>query len=112
MVFSTIEPEKMPLARLALFIICLATAGSILAGSYYLAIDLPQQKVVAPKNSVYPPVTDCETFLNEGCDSYCWSAAGNEQDFDWGACGNHCNCLTAACEEKDPHVMNQKKAAC
>jgi len=41
-----------PLAQLVLFIICLAFAGSCVAGAHYAAVDLPAQKAVqAPENS-------------------------------------------------------------
>jgi hypothetical protein len=41
-----------PLARLVLFMICLAVAGSIIAGVYYYAVELPAQKAAsAPENS-------------------------------------------------------------
>ena len=41
-----------PLTRLVLFIVCLAIAGSFVAGLHFLAVDLPAQKnVVAPTNN-------------------------------------------------------------
>jgi hypothetical protein len=40
-----------PLARLVLFMVCLSVAGSIVAGAYYYAVDLPQQQdVQVPRN--------------------------------------------------------------
>lgn len=54
------QSGKTSLARLVLFIICLAVAGSILAGAHYYAIDLPQQNaVVAPANSPSDNCQDC-----------------------------------------------------
>jgi len=46
-------PDKQsPLAGLVLFIICIAIAGTFVAGVHYFTIDLPQQKAVqAPENS-------------------------------------------------------------
>ncbi|PKG32629.1 hypothetical protein [Methanoregula sp.] len=42
---------KSPLARLVLFMIALAVAGSVFAGIHYYAVDLPQQKDArAPSN--------------------------------------------------------------
>jgi archaellum component FlaG (FlaF/FlaG flagellin family) len=41
---------KSPLARLVLVIICLAIAGSIVAGTHYYAVDLPQQLASPPQN--------------------------------------------------------------
>jgi hypothetical protein len=44
--------ERSPLARLVLFMVCLAVAGSILGGAHYLFIDLPAQKnLPAPQNA-------------------------------------------------------------
>jgi hypothetical protein len=46
------ESGKSPLARLVLFMVCLALAGSMIAGIHYLTIDLPSQdSVKAPLNS-------------------------------------------------------------
>lgn len=45
------QESKSPLARLVLFAICLAVAGSIVAGVHYFAVDLPGQQVLhAPMN--------------------------------------------------------------
>ena len=47
------ESPHSPLARLVLFMVCLAIAGSLVAGTHFYAIDLPQQKnVQAPENAV------------------------------------------------------------
>jgi hypothetical protein len=44
--------EQNPLARLVLFMICLAIAGSVVAGMHYTFIDLPAQDALrAPTNS-------------------------------------------------------------
>ena len=44
--------EQSPLARLVLFMVCLAVAGSIMAGAHYYAIDIPQQNALqAPENA-------------------------------------------------------------
>jgi hypothetical protein len=55
-----------PLARLVLFMICLALAGSIVAGAHYYTVDLPQQKDAAnhpPDNGANPGVkcTVCQS---------------------------------------------------
>jgi hypothetical protein len=51
-VLSMTGTKPSPLTSLVLFMICLAIAGSFLAGAHYYAIDQPQQKtVVAPANS-------------------------------------------------------------
>jgi hypothetical protein len=64
--------EKAPLARLIIFIVCLALAGSVAAGIYYLAIDLPgQDSAKVPQNSVNPDEV-CQAQRQacyEGCNS-------------------------------------------
>ena len=43
-----------PIARLILFIVCLAIAGSIVGGIHYVAVDLPQQNeamLTVPQNN-------------------------------------------------------------
>jgi len=37
------KPERTPLARFVLFMVCLSIAGTIVAGAHYYTIDLPQQ---------------------------------------------------------------------
>jgi hypothetical protein len=44
-------PAPSPLARLVVFITCLALAGSFVAGAHFVAVDLPEQMhVQAPTN--------------------------------------------------------------
>jgi len=45
--------ERLPLARLVLFMACLSIAGSFLAGSHYVIIDRPHQEFAShpPPNS-------------------------------------------------------------
>jgi hypothetical protein len=45
------SPEKSPLARLVLFMFCLAILGSALATLHYAAVDLPQQKASPPPDN-------------------------------------------------------------
>jgi hypothetical protein len=46
------EPEKSPLTRLVLFIICIAVIATAFAGVHYYTVDLPQQKTLqVPTNS-------------------------------------------------------------
>ena len=43
-----------PIARLILFIVCLAIAGTIVGGIHYVAVDLPQQEeamLTVPQNN-------------------------------------------------------------
>jgi hypothetical protein len=45
------QPPQSPFARLVLFMIGLAIAGTVVAGLHYFAVDLPQQQnVQAPTN--------------------------------------------------------------
>ncbi|MFA5267689.1 MAG: hypothetical protein WC379_06925 [Methanoregula sp.] len=49
---AEIQSEKTPLARLVLFMVCLAVAASIVAGAHYYAVELPLQEAIsAPQNS-------------------------------------------------------------
>ena len=65
---TTSHSAQSPLARLVLFMTCLAIAGSIVAGAHYLAVDLPTQEAV-----LYPPAnSESCTFTYAG---YCGSRA-------------------------------------
>lgn len=56
--------EQSPLARLVLFMVFLAVAGSILGGAHYLVIDLPaQMNLPAPENAVSSGL-NCELCLH------------------------------------------------
>lgn len=51
-IMADTQSEKTPLARLVLFMVCLAIAGSILAGAQYYTVELPLQKAIqVPENS-------------------------------------------------------------
>lgn len=79
------EPEQSPLARLVLFIVCLAIAGSALAGAHYYAIDLPDQQNAArnPPENTNTMALKCKNCLLgctydpnpvaclNNCDLYC-----------------------------------------
>lgn len=59
-----------PLARLVLFVVCLAIAGSIVAGVHYYAVDLPAQNIIhPPANSVcnYHQKPGCSQIANTIC---------------------------------------------
>ena len=61
---SATSSSRSPLARLVIFIVCLALAGCILASVHYLAIDLPAQKnVQAPDNAQYSK-SNCDLCRN------------------------------------------------
>ena len=47
---SLSQSTQSPLARLVLFMVCLAIAGSCIAGAHYYTVDLPQQKATPPDN--------------------------------------------------------------
>ncbi|MDP3563556.1 MAG: hypothetical protein Q8R70_03610 [Methanoregula sp.] len=82
--------ERSPLARLVLFMFCIAIAGSLVAGLHYFTIDLPQQQAVtAPENSSCRELcraigTDCTAIcMTESCRSVCKVA--------WTSCVNNCH---------------------
>jgi len=60
-----------PLTRLVLFIICIAIAGTVVAGAHYYTIELPaQQSLQAPTNGdscTNECYTDYMNSLNENC---------------------------------------------
>ena len=61
-----------PLARLVLFTVCLAIAGTILAGAHYFVVDLPHQNAVAaPKNGV-GPIGSCDLDISRLCYHLCY----------------------------------------
>jgi hypothetical protein len=59
--------KKSPLSALVLFMICLGIAGSVIAGAYYTAVDLPQQKQIQPpSNSMSECISDCMQYEYKG----------------------------------------------
>jgi len=59
-----------PLARLVLFIICIAIAGTFVAGAHYHTVELPaQQSLQAPTNDYCTNecYSDYQNSLNENC---------------------------------------------
>jgi len=64
-----------PFARLVLFMVCLAIAGSIIGGLHYYAVDLPNQEYVqAPTNS-----NTC-AYHTKWCEQICTPLALNSRD--------------------------------
>jgi len=55
--------QRSPLACLVLFMICLAIAGSSLAGAHYYAIDLPQQQTLQAPENAQSSTTSCATCV-------------------------------------------------
>ncbi len=54
--------DQSPLARLMLFLVCLAVVGSIVAGVHYYAIDLPLQEhisILQPENAAFIGCEKC-----------------------------------------------------
>lgn len=56
-----------PLARLVLFMVCLALAGTFVAGAHYYAIDLPQQQNLQAPANAENPMIKCQI-----CKSNCY----------------------------------------
>jgi hypothetical protein len=57
------QPAQSPLARLVLFMIVLALAGSVLAGAHYYTIDIPAQQKEAlqvPENTLLTKCKNCQ----------------------------------------------------
>jgi len=84
-----------PLAGLVLFIICLAIAGTFVAGVHYFAIDLPQQNALQAPENEYPwPKEDCEFECGVDksvCESQCPTYVGRTQ------CKNQCTAEYNTC---------------
>ncbi len=62
-----------PLALLVLFMVCLAVFGSTVAGAYYYAVDLPQQKQAPPPDNGLKPFKKydiCESNCKDKPDYY------------------------------------------
>jgi hypothetical protein len=58
------SPQQSPLARLVLFMFCLAIFGSLVAGAHYIAVDLPSQEA-----ALYPPANSesCTIIYTRDC---------------------------------------------
>lgn len=56
--------SRSPLARLVLFICCLAIAASIFAAAHYLVIDLPAQKDAKVPDNAVSSKMGCEICTN------------------------------------------------
>jgi hypothetical protein len=85
------EPlNRSPLARLILFMICLSLAGTLVAGVYWSAVELPQQKAQSPANGGSDnPRNNCIPFCKA---QHCISYVPGEQQCDDGyaACLARC----------------------
>ncbi len=61
---------RSPLASLVLFTVCLSIAGTCIAGVHYYAVDLPQQNLQAPSNSLMTCSQYCDAQYYS-CIPYC-----------------------------------------
>lgn len=70
--FPLSQPERSPLARLVLFMICLAITGSAVAVVHYYAVDLPAQAALhAPNNDHSPNRGTCTQENIALCEKGC-----------------------------------------
>ncbi|MDO9550059.1 MAG: hypothetical protein Q7J03_03715 [Methanoregula sp.] len=79
---------RSPLARLVLFIVCLAFAGSFVAVVHYLAVDLPAQNIPqAPANG-----NSCALYENQRmeCVQGCYVKHPEWDFIGRNLCGNWC----------------------
>jgi hypothetical protein len=96
------EPQS-PLTRLVLFIVCLAIAGSIIAGAHYFTIDLPAQKNAQAPSNLFGFGGSCLSECNSGC-SEAFDACVEQRLMDERKCRNtHLECgrqctITCACD--------------
>jgi hypothetical protein len=76
------ESDKSPLVQLILFIVCLAIAGSFVAGVHYFVVDLPtQMEIQAPTNG-------------DWCTDTCYSDYMSDLVSNCGGSKNHAFCGT------------------
>lgn len=83
------EPERSPFARLVLFMICLAIAGSVVAGAHYYAVDLPAQKNLQAPENRFVSSTSCDI-----CRANCmgWEKSGYHDYYECiDMCGGVCH---------------------
>lgn len=57
--------QQSPLARFVLFMVCLAIAGSFLAGAHYYAVDLPAQNAGLPPDNGLKPFSKCPICVSD-----------------------------------------------
>jgi archaellum component FlaG (FlaF/FlaG flagellin family) len=73
---SASQTTPSPLARLVLFMVCLAIAGSVVAGIQYVAVDIPQQTATiqsTPENNCLAWETYCMKDPGPGSRDECCS---------------------------------------
>jgi hypothetical protein len=86
------SPAQSPLARLVLFMVCLAIGGSIVAGFWYFNIDLPVQNLQqAPEDSV--STGDCRNECQYG-----YSACKVFSPWPMGHCEKEYDACLAGCQ--------------
>ena len=84
---SATQPSQSPLGRLVLFVVCLAIAGSIVAGAHYYAIDLPGQAEITATAPFNGPGDNCQD-----CYDWCSQVHPNSGGCKW-------NCQTYICNK-------------
>ncbi|NMB77633.1 MAG: hypothetical protein GYA23_00890 [Methanomicrobiales archaeon] len=70
------QPERSPLARLVLFMVCLSIAATFVAGMHYELIDRPEQVYAShpPENKNYSPSQCSENFFDV---LFCYPTGGS-----------------------------------
>jgi len=70
------QQGKSPLAQLVLFMVCLAVAGSIVAGAHYVVVDKPAHDALpAPANGDCPRYYSCQANCPLGYGNCCCCSA-------------------------------------
>ena len=84
-----------PITRLVLFIVCLAIAGTFVAGVHYFAIDLPQQNALQAPENLFSPGGSCACDQElASCKSTCTGGMFNEDYY----CEMECWVTYRACQ--------------
>jgi hypothetical protein len=72
------EPPQSPFVRLVLFMICIAIAGSVVAGAHYYAVDLPVQNAIQAPDNI-----DVQTWKCSDCANVCrWAGTLSQKCYD------------------------------
>ena len=83
------QQGKSPLAQLVLFMVCLAVAGSIVAGAHYVVVDKPAHDALpAPANGDCPRYYSCQANCPLGYGNCCCCSA--LYDCGIGQCPDRC----------------------
>lgn len=85
------ESAHSPLARFVLFLIGLSILGCTVAGTHYYVIDLPQQHVQAPANTLMTCSQFCDAQYY-ACFPYCKGRS------DMASCRSNCQTEYTSCK--------------